>query len=96
MDWPHDPDGDAGSEGMRKFGMAIFAKKIEDADFPLDISELEGNIGTDPIRLDHQTVVPASDIFEHVTVDTVESREEFYRAIGSAIRTGDFRTYTPD
>jgi hypothetical protein len=27
MDWPHDPDGEAGSEGRRKYGHAVLAKK---------------------------------------------------------------------
>jgi len=36
MDWPHDPDGDEGSEGRRKYGQAVLAKKLdEDEDFPL-------------------------------------------------------------
>ena len=29
-DWPHDPDGEEGSEGGRKYGMAIVAKSLHD------------------------------------------------------------------
>ena len=40
MDWPHDPDGDEGSEGRRKYGHAVLAKKIdEEADFPFTAAE---------------------------------------------------------
>jgi len=56
-DWPHDPDGDEGSEGRRKYGQAIIAKKIdEDEDFPLDLDEFTEEYGDDPIRIDHKAV----------------------------------------
>ena len=40
MDWPHDPDGEEGSEGRRNYGHAILAKKLdEEEDFPLTAEE---------------------------------------------------------
>jgi|AntDeeMetagen192_2_1112575.scaffolds.fasta_scaffold07993_2 hypothetical protein len=34
MNWPHDLDGEEGSEGKRKYDMAIIVKKVdEEADF---------------------------------------------------------------
>lgn len=95
MEWPHDPDGDEGSEGMRLYGQAIFAKKVEDREFPLDIESFAEDVGHHPIRIDHETVVPAADILDHVTVDSVEDRTEFQRELGTAMRAGEFWTYDP-
>ncbi len=89
MEWPHDPDGDEGSEGRRKYGMAIFAKKVAEEDFPLAIDDFTEEVGDHPIRINYEKVVPASDILQHVDVDEVDSLEEFHRAIGRAMRTGD-------
>ncbi len=93
-EWPHDPDGDEGSEGGRKYGMAIFAKKLEDREFPLSMAEFAGDVGDDPIRINHERVVAAREILDHVDVDEVDSQEEFHRAIGRAMRDGDFWEYT--
>lgn len=95
MDWPHDPDGEEGSEGRRKYGMAILAKKVDEEDFPLSLREFAGAHGDDPIRINYQRVVPARDILEHVDRDEVESIVEFHRAIGRAMRAGDFWDYHP-
>lgn len=94
MDWPHDPDGEEGSEGKRTYGMAIFAKKVSDEDFPLDVSGFTEAVGDDPIRLNHKRVVPAREILEHVDAATIDSKEAFHRAIGRAMREGDFWEYT--
>jgi hypothetical protein len=96
MDWPYDPDGDEGSEGGRKYGLAIFAKKVdEDEDFPLDFDEFEERVGDDPIRINHAKVVAAADILSHVDVETVEEMTAFHRAIGRAMRAGGFWDYHP-
>lgn len=96
MDWPHDPDGEEGSEGMRKYGMAIFAKKIDDEeDFPLDFEAFKADHGDDPIRVNYQTVVPASDILEYVDAEGAEDVVEFHRLIGTAMREGGFWDYQP-
>ena len=70
MDWPHDPDGEQGSEGRRKYGHAVIAKKVdEEEDFPLSADEFVAEFGDDPVRIDYETVVSVADIFEHVDGD---------------------------
>ncbi|MEM4780381.1 MAG: DUF5785 family protein [Halalkalicoccus sp.] len=96
MDWPHDPDGEEGSEGGRKYGTAIFAKKIdEEGDFPLRFEEFLAECGDDPIRINYDTVVPAREILAEVDVDEVPDIVEFHRAIGRAMRQGGFWDYHP-
>ena len=94
-DWPHDPDGEEGSEGMRAYGMAILAKKVEDEDFPLSFEAFEERVGDHPIRINHERVVAASEILAHVDVEEVDDKESFNRAIGRAMREGGFWTYAP-
>ena len=96
MDWPHDPDGEEGSEGRRLYDMAIFAKKVdEDEDFPLSFDEFAAEHGDDPIRVNHRKIVPASEVLDHLDVDEVDSIVEFHRAIGRAMRAGSFWEYQP-
>ena len=96
MDWPHDPDGEAGSEAGRKYGMAILAKKLDEAeDFPLDFAEFAERVGDDPIRINHDRVVPAGEILARVDVETAEDMESFHRAVGRAMRGGGFWDYHP-
>jgi len=96
MDWPHDPDGEEGSEGGRKYGLAILAKKVdEDEDFPLDFDEFEERVGADPIRINHAKVVAASDILAHVDVDSVDDMTAMHRALGRAMRAGGLWDYHP-
>ncbi len=96
MDWPHDPDGEEGSEGMRKYDMAVFAKKLdEEEDFPLTFSEFEARVGDHPIRINSEKVVAASEILSHVDVEEVADLLEFHRAIGRAMREGGFWEYHP-
>lgn len=87
MEWPHDPDSDEGSEGMRKFGQALLAKKVdEDEDFPLVASEFVEDHGNEPVRLNHEEVVSVGDIFKHVEAETFEDIVDFHRAVGRAMR----------
>jgi hypothetical protein len=96
MDWPHDPDGDEGSEGKRKYGMAILAKKLDDeADFPLDVDEFVDEHGDEPIRLNHRRVVSVAEVFEHVAEDEFEDIVSFHKGVGRAMRTGGFWDYHP-
>lgn len=96
MDWPHDPDGEEGSEGMRQYGMAIFAKKVdEEEDFPLAFEEFVAEYGDDPIRINSRTVVPAREILDGVDTEEVPDIVEFHRAIGRAMREGGFWDYHP-
>jgi len=90
MDWPHDPDGEEGSEGMRKYGQAILAKKLdEDEDFPLDAADFVEEHGDEPVRLNHERVVSVADVFEDVDETTFEDIVEFHKAVGEAMRAGD-------
>ncbi|MCU4925183.1 DUF5785 family protein [Halobacteria archaeon AArc-dxtr1] len=96
MDWPHDPDGEEGSEGMRKYDMAIIAKKVdEEADFPLEREAFVAEHGDDPIRINSETVVPMRDIFEYVEPDSFETILDLHRAVGAAMRAGEFWEYHP-
>ncbi len=94
MDWPHDPDGEKGSEGGRNYGHAVLAKKIdEDEDFPLDAAEFVEAYGDDPIRIDHETVVSVREIFEHVDEDEFADFVEFHQAVGRAMRNAGYWFY---
>ncbi len=90
MDWPHDPDGEEGSEGMRKYGQAILAKKLdEEEDFPLEAADFLEEYGEDPVRLNHDRVVSVADIFEHVEETEFEEIVMFHKAVGKAMRSAD-------
>jgi hypothetical protein len=94
-DWPHDPDGENGSEGRRKYGMAVLAKKLdEDEDFPLPKATFLEEYGDDPVRLNHRRVVSVDDIFEYVDVEEFSDIQDFHRAVGRAMRSGGFWEYT--
>jgi len=95
-DWPHDPDAEEGSEGMRKYGLAVIAKKVaEDEDFPLDVDAFLDEYGDHPVRVNHRRVVSVADVFEHVEGDTFDDKVAFNRAVGDAIRDGGFWDYVP-
>ena len=90
MDWPHDPDGEEGSEGKRKYGQAVLAKKLdEEGDFPLSAAAFVDAHGDEPVRLNHDRVVSVADIFEYVEEETFEDIVAFHRAVGRAMRAND-------
>jgi hypothetical protein len=94
MNWPHDPDGEAGSEGMRKYGHAIIAKKVdEEEDFPLSRDEFVAEHGDEPIRIDSERVVSLGDIFEHVDEEEFDDFVEFHKAVGRAMRGANYWFY---
>jgi hypothetical protein len=96
MDWPHDPDGEEGSEGGRKYGMAILAKKLDDEeDFPLDKREFVEEHEDEPIRINYQRVVSVGDIFEYVEGEEFETIVDFHKAVGAGMRKGGFWDYHP-
>jgi hypothetical protein len=96
MEWPHDPDGDAGSEGRRKYGLAVLAKKVdEDADFPLDIDAFVDAHGDEPVRINHHRVVPVADVAEHADASVASDITEFHRIMGRAMRRGGFWDFHP-
>lgn len=94
MDWPHDPDGEEGSEGRRKYGHAVIAKKVdEESDFPLSADEFVDEFGDHPVRIDYETVVSIADIFEHVDGSEFEDFPGFHKALGRALREADYWPY---
>jgi len=95
MDWPHDPDGEEGSEGRRKYGHAVLAKKVDDEeDFPLSAGAFVEEFGDHPVRIDYDRVVSVADIFEGIDDDTVfEDFPAFHQAIGEAMREADYWPY---
>jgi hypothetical protein len=94
MDWPHDPDGEEGSEGGRKYGHAVIAKKVdEDEDFPLDVAAFVDEYGDDPVRIDYETVVSLRDIFEGVDAEEFAGFVEMHRAVGEAMRANGYWFY---
>ncbi|WP_276257727.1 DUF5785 family protein [Haloglomus litoreum] len=96
-DWPHDPDGEEGSEGMRKYGQAILAKKLdEEEDFPLERDAFVEEYGDHPVRLNHDRVVSVADIMEHVEEAEFEDFVAFHKAVGHAMRENDMWEITPE
>jgi hypothetical protein len=96
-DWPHDPDSDEGSEGMRKYGQAILAKKIdEDEDFPLRIDEFVEEFGDDPVRLNYETIVSVREILDHVDQEEFEDFPSFHGAVGDAMRAEGLWEFQPE
>jgi hypothetical protein len=94
MDWPHDPDGEAGSEGGRKYGHAVVAKKVdEESDFPLDVASFVDEYGDDPVRIDFETVVSVRDIFEGVDREEFEDFVDMHRTLGEAMREQGYWFY---
>ncbi|WP_135661769.1 DUF5785 family protein [Halorhabdus rudnickae] len=86
MDWPHDPDGEHGSEGRRKYGQAIIAKKVDDEDFPVSAETFVEEYGDHPVRIDHERIVSVAEIFEHVNRSDFEDFPTFHTAVGEAMR----------
>ncbi len=95
MDWPHDPDGDEGSEGGRKYGHAVLAKKVdENEDFPFTAEWYVDSFGDHPVRIDHERVVSVADIFEFIDDDEeFETFPEFHKSVGKALREADYWPY---
>lgn len=95
MDWPHDPDSDEGSEGRRKYGHAVLAKKVdEDEDFPFTAAEYVEQYGDHPVRIDYERVVSVEEIFEPIDGDTeFETFPEFHTTVGEALREADYWPY---
>lgn len=91
MDWPHDPDGEEGSEGGRSYGHAVLVKKVdEEESFPLSVETFAADYGDHPVRIDHEEVVSVADIVDHVDVDTAEDITEFHQVLGDAMREAGY------
>jgi hypothetical protein len=95
MDWPHDPDGDEGSEGRRKYGHAVLAKKVDEAeDFPFTAGEYVEQYGDHPVRVDYERVVSVEEIFTNIDDDEeFADFPEFHKSVGKAMRDDDYWPY---
>jgi len=94
MDWPHDPDGEEGSEGRRKYGHAVIAKKIdEETDFPLDVAAFVDEHGDEPVRIDYETVVSVRDVFAGVDANEFEDFVALHQGLGEALREQGYWFY---
>ncbi len=95
MDWPHDPDGEKGSEGRRKYGHAILAKKVDEAeDFPFTAGEYVDQYGDHPVRIDYERVVSVADIFEDIDDDReFEDFPDFHRVVADRMRADGYWPY---
>ena len=94
-DWPHDPDGEEGSEGMRKYGLAVLAKKVDEDAFPLRTDDFLADHGDEPVRINHRRVVSVADVVEHVEGEEFETKVAFNHAFGQAMRRGGFWDFHP-
>jgi hypothetical protein len=93
-DWPHDPDGEEGSEGGRKYGHAVVAKKInEDEDFPLSREEFVAEYGDHPVRIDYETVVSVADVFDGIDQNEYVDFPDLHKALGRNMRDKGYWFY---
>jgi len=93
-DWPHDPDSEEGSEGMRKYGQAVLAKKLdEEEDFPLSREEFVEEHGDEPVRLNHERVVSVADVMSTVEETEFEDIQSFHGTVGRAMRRAGMWEY---
>ncbi|MDZ7850605.1 MAG: DUF5785 family protein [Halodesulfurarchaeum sp.] len=95
-DWPIDPDGEEGSNGMRRFDMAILSKFEPKESFPLSVETYLDRHGAKPVRINHRKIHSVAEIFEHLSVDSFETKTEFHRAVGDAIRAAGLWDYHAD
>ena len=96
MDWAHDPDAPEGSDGGRRYGLAIFAHTVSEDHFPTAKAELIDVLEAKPIRLDHTEVVAAEEILEAVDADSFESKTAFLKAIGETMRQHGWWNFDPE
>ena len=94
-DWPHDPDGEKGSENGRKYGHAVLVKFVdEEESFPLRAGDYADEYGDYPVRLDSETVVSVADVFDDIDDDeTYDDIVAFHKGVGRAMRRQGYWTY---
>jgi hypothetical protein len=96
-DWPHDPDSNEGSEGRRKYGQAILAKKVDDEeDFPLRRDEFVEEYGDHPVRLNYERVVSVRELMAEVDQEEFEGFPDMHRAVGRAMRHSGMWEFVPE
>lgn len=95
MDWPHDPDGERGSDGRRAYGHAILATLVAEESFPVAVSTVRESYGSYPVRIDRNRVVSVAEILECVDREQFDSLQAFHQAMGAAMRAGGYQPYDP-
>jgi hypothetical protein len=96
-EWPHDPDGEKGSEGGRKYDMAVLSKFTdEEEDYPLDVAEFVEEYGDYPVRINYRKVVSVADVFEGVAAEEIETKVEFHKSVGDAMRESGMWRFHPE
>jgi len=93
MDWPHDPDGEQGSEGRRQYGHAVLAKKInEEEDFPLSAADYVEQYGDRPDRRLRDGRLRRGDL-RGVEKEEFGDFVEFHQELGRAMRENGYWFY---
>lgn len=95
-EWPIDPDGEQGSNGGRRYDMAILSKFEPASAFPMAAETFLERHGEKPVRMNHRTVQSVADLFETLPVEAFETKTDFHKSVGAAIRSGDGWEYGPD
>jgi hypothetical protein len=67
----------------------------ENDDFPLEKSAFLEEFGEWPVRINHEKVLSVADIFEHVEEESFETKVDFHRAVGDAMRRANIWDYHP-
>ena len=91
--WAIDPDGEQGSNGRRRYDMAILSNFEPKDAFPMTAETFLQRHGDKPVRMNHDTVVSVRDLIGNVSVETFETKTAFHSAVGDAIREGNYWTY---
>ena len=93
-DWPFDPDGEDGSDGLRRFGMAVLSGLEPKSAFPMSAETFLDRHGKKPVRVNYQTVVSVADLLDGLDGETFETKTAFHRAVGERIRARGDWEYT--
>ncbi|PSQ28884.1 hypothetical protein BRD06_03505 [Halobacteriales archaeon QS_9_67_15] len=62
-------------------------------DWPHDPDSDEGSERGRKFRIDYETVVSVSEVFEHVDQEGFEDFPDFHKAVGQALRDADYWPY---
>ena len=89
--WPFDPDGEKGSNGLRRYDMAVLSSFEPKSAFPMRAATFLERHGEKPVRVNYQTVMRVADLLDGLEDERFETKTAFHRAVGEAIRArGDW------
>jgi len=92
--WPFDPDGEEGSDGLRRFDMAVLSRFEPKSAFPMRAATFLDRHGEKPVRVNYRTVLSVADLLDGLEDETFETKTAFHRAVGEAIRARGDWEYT--